>query len=134
MSYHLFLDDERVPSNVKWLELPPYHWVIVRSFDEFVSTIKEHGIPETVSFDHDLAEEHYKEYHCAHDQKMLSFGTIRYHILKEKTGYEAAHWLAEHCIATKTPIPNYFVHTLNDIGRQNIVLVLESAKKVLTNP
>ena len=39
MSYHLFLDDARDPQDVKWLELPPYHWVVVRSFKEFVNTI-----------------------------------------------------------------------------------------------
>jgi len=134
MSYNLFLDDEREVKHVKWIDLPPYHWVVVKSYDQFVSTIKERGIPSAVSFDHDLAEEHYKEYHVANDQKMLSFGTIRYHVFKEKTGYEAAKWLAEHCIETKTPIPEYYVHTLNNIGKLNIISVLESAKKSLTNP
>jgi hypothetical protein len=65
---------------------------------------------------------------------MLSFGTIRYHVFKEKTGYEAAKWLAEKCVATKTPIPEYYVHTLNNIGRLNIISILESAKMVLTIP
>jgi hypothetical protein len=134
MSYNLFLDDMREVKDVKWIDLPPYHWVVVKSYNQFVSTIKERGIPSSVSFDHDLAEEHYKEYHFANDKKMLSFGTIRYDRFKEKTGYEAAQFLAEHCINTKTPIPEYYVHTLNNIGRLNIISVLESAKKSLTIP
>ena len=134
MSYNLFLDDEREVKDVKWIDLPLYHWVVVKSYDQFVSIIKERGIPSAVSFDHDLAEEHYKEYHVANDQRMLSFGTIRYHVFKEKTGYEAAKYLAEKCVDTKTPIPEYYVHTLNNIGRLNIVSILESARKVLTNP
>ena len=134
MPYHLFLDDERDPQDVKWIDLPMHHWVVVTSFNAFVATIKERGLPETVSFDHDLADEHYKEYHNAHDHMMLSFGTIRYHTFKEKTGYEAAKWMAEMCVDKKLPIPTYFVHTLNDIGKKNIVSILESARKVLTNP
>jgi hypothetical protein len=66
-NYSLFLDDEREVKDVKWLDLPPYHWVVVKSFNQFVSTIKERGIPSSVSFDHDLADEHYKEYHVAND-------------------------------------------------------------------
>ena len=33
MSYHLFLDDSRQPKNVTWLDLPPYHWVVVKSYE-----------------------------------------------------------------------------------------------------
>ena len=132
--YNLFLDDEREVTDVKWIDLPPYHWVVVKSFDQFVSTIKERGIPSAVSFDHDLGTEHYQEYHVANDKKMLSYGRIRYETFKEKTGYEAAKWLAELCVSTKTQVPEYYVHTLNNIGRLNIISILESAKKMLTNP
>jgi hypothetical protein len=132
MSYHLFLDDSRQPKDVKWLELPPYNWVVVKTVNEFINTVMSKGIPETVSFDHDLAQEHYDEYTVAHDEKMLSRGTIRYHIFKEKTGYDAAKWLAEECVARNVPIPLYYIHTLNPIGRQNIFSILESARKVLT--
>lgn len=130
--YHLFLDDERQPKDVKWIELPPLNWVIVRNYKHFVQTINARGIPATVSFDHDLCQEHYNEYTVAHDPKMLSRGTIRYHIFKEKTGYDAAKYLAEQCLAKKVAIPEYYIHTLNPIGRLNIFSVLESARMVLT--
>ena len=132
MSYHLFLDDSRQPKDVKWIDLPPYNWVVVKSYDEFVKTIRKRGIPETVTYDHDLADEHYKEYSVAHDEKTPNYGVIRYNVFKEKTGYDCAKFLAELCIETKSPIPPYYIHTLNPIGRQNIFSVLESARKVLT--
>lgn len=132
MSYHLFLDDERFPKDVKWIELPLVNWEIVRNYKQFVETIKTRGIPATVSFDHDLAQEHYDEYTAAHDKRMLSCGTIRYHRFQEKSGFECAKWLAEECVSRKATIPEYYIHTLNPIGGENIRSILESARKVLT--
>ena len=60
--YHLFLDDNRHPKDVTWIELPLVEWTVVRSYKEFVKTVEEFGIPATVSFDHDLGDEHYNEY------------------------------------------------------------------------
>ncbi len=131
-NYALFLDDTRLPKDVKWIELPPYDWVVVRSYKEFVDCIRKYGIPLVCSYDHDMADEHYNEYHVAHDENSPSVGTIRYHIFNEKTGYECAKWLAEECVCKNVPIPLYYIHTLNPIGRQNIFSILESARKVLT--
>ena len=133
MSYHLFLDDSRKPADVKWLELPPYCWVEVKTYAEFVKTITEKGIPTTVSFDHDLADEHYAEYTAAHDPLLIGERRIRYEIFQEKTGYDAAKWLAQLCVDKGAPIPLYYIHTLNPIGRQNIFSIMESARKVLTS-
>ena len=44
----LYLDDIRIPKTEGW--------VIVRTYDEFVNWITKNGLPEEVSFDHDLAE------------------------------------------------------------------------------
>ena len=54
MSYHLFLDDERMPGDVTWIELPSAKYVIVRNMAEFVKTIEERGLPIHISFDNDL--------------------------------------------------------------------------------
>jgi hypothetical protein len=107
--------------------------VVVTDYDEFVRTIKEKGIPATVSFDHDLCQEHYDEYTVAHDERMLSYGKIRYDVFTEKTGFDCAKFLAELCVEKGVPIPLYYIHTLNPIGRQNIFSIMESARKVLTN-
>ena len=133
MSYHLFLDDARQPKDVKWIELPPYSWVVVKTYKEFVDTITKKGMPTTVSFDHDLADEHYAEYTAAHDPKLLPENKrIRYEIFAEKTGYDCAKWLANYCVDNNVPLPLYYVHTLNPIGKANIFSVMESARKVLT--
>ena len=120
-----------MPKDVKWLELPSVAWVIVRNYNQFVETILRDGLPQTVSFDHDLADEHYQEYHAAHDDKMLTKGTFRYDKMKEKTGYHCAHWMAAYCVDKKLPIPVYYLHTMNFIGKQNMASVLESARRVI---
>ncbi|HQI45205.1 MAG TPA: hypothetical protein PLC59_04040 [Bacteroidales bacterium] len=132
MSYNLFLDDARLPEDVKWTGAPPMKWEIARTYKQFVKIIESRGVPDTVSFDHDLAPEHYEEHKCAHDIKMISYGKIRYHNFKEKSGYEAAKFLAEYCISKKIDIPKYYIHTLNLIGRKNISLVLENAQQEIS--
>ena len=47
MSYYLFIDDERQPTD-------DHDWVVVRSFAAAVQYVQSHGFPEFVSFDHDL--------------------------------------------------------------------------------
>ena len=133
MSYHLFLDDDpnRIPHKLSWIELPLVEWTIVRNYKDFVDTILKRGLPTTVSFDHDLADEHYVEYTAAHDKSSPSFGKIRYDRLTEKTGYDAAKWLANYCVDNNTPIPLYYIHTLNPVGRMNIFSVLESARQAM---
>ena len=68
-SKNLFLDDFRKPHDC--MSYMPHRigtsaaiytqldWEIVINYDEFVEWIKTNGIPEIVSFDHDLADEHY---------------------------------------------------------------------------
>ncbi len=56
MTYYLFLDDERIPDDVTWLELPDVEWEIVRNYAQFVSCIEERGLPLHISFDNDLGK------------------------------------------------------------------------------
>ena len=129
--YNLFLDDDpsRIPHKLNWIELPLVEWVIVRTYDEFVKYIERNGLPTRVSFDHDLADNHYQEYHRA-DQydKQLNYNNC-----KEKTGYHAALFLAEYCIKNKFNIPQYFIHSMNYMGKQNILSILTSAQKIIDN-
>jgi hypothetical protein len=111
--YNLFLDDERFPKDVKWMQLPPLRWIIVRNFEQFVNIIQRNGLPNAVSFDHDLADEHYVT-------------TLSKNSYKEKTGYECAKWLIEYCIEKNLNFPKYTVHSLNPIGKQNIISLIDS--------
>lgn len=128
MSYNLFLDDERFPKNVTWVELPPVEWRIVRSYKDFVGLIQKEGVPKIISFDHDLADEHYKE-----EFRARALGeSLDYNRLKEMTGYHAAQWLAEYCVDNNIPIPEYYVHTMNVEGAKNIKSALESARDFMS--
>lgn len=102
--YYLFLDDERYPLDVTWIKLPLYNWEIVRNYEQFVDIIEKRGLPKAVTLDHDI-------------------GT------NSKTGYDAAKWLTEYCKNNKLSLPDYYLHSMNPIGRANINSLFESYKK-----
>tara|TARA_R110002020_G_scaffold215911_3_gene423216 strand:+ start:886 stop:1272 length:387 start_codon:yes stop_codon:yes gene_type:complete len=124
----LFLDDVRVPYDVFKMTINPIYennedWVIVKHYYEFVSYIKENGIPDFLSFDHDLSFDHY----LSENQE----GDIDYNSLKEKTGYDCAKWLVQYCLENNLTIPDYYVHSANPVGKKNIECFLSNAKKHL---
>ncbi|EMR01425.1 cyclic-phosphate processing receiver domain-containing protein [Cesiribacter andamanensis] len=94
-NYKLYIDDIRTPKTSGW--------VVVRSFDEFVYTIKRKGIPSEISFDHDLGWDY------INNQEM-------------KSGYDCAKWLVENDIL----IQNFNVHSANPVGAKNISCLLEN--------
>ncbi len=123
----LFLDDIRVPYDVFKMTINPIFennedWVIVRDYYQFIDYIKKYGLPEFISFDHDLSYEHYLEENQS---------DIEYETLIEKTGYDASKWLVDYCMENDVEIPNYYVHSANPVGKQNIESYLENAKKVM---
>jgi hypothetical protein len=127
MSYNLFLDDERVPHKTTWVSLPSYNdwdWVIVRNFDQFVAAIRERGLPNFISFDHDLAEEHYNE---------GRLGLPPRKDYKEKTGMSCANWLINYCVSSGVNIPPFAVHSFNPVGRENIRKALEAGQKYIAD-
>lgn len=135
MSYKLFLDDKRNPVHcVTYMHLrigkknPIYlenGWVIARNYESFKNTIESMGLPEFISFDHDLAIEHYgigtesKEawewYHMRTDREM--------------TGYDCAKWLVNYCLDNKLVLPEYAVHSDNPVGSDNILKYLKLGEK-----
>ena len=125
MSYYLMLDDIRSMSDVrkytKLPDVPNEHWVVVRSYNEFVDTINTLGLPTFVSFDHDLNDIHY-----GHG---LQGDDIPYDSYKEKTGYDCAKWLVEYCMKKGVKHPPYMVHSMNPVGKQNIISYVESYNK-----
>lgn len=118
--YHLFLDDFRVPSEVTWVALPRVAWVMARNYNEFVKCIRERGIPIYVTFDHDLAEAHYPT------KVQTGKEIIDYDSMKEKSGYHYAQWLINYCREKGVKLPNWNVHSHNNVGRNNIIQLLKS--------
>jgi hypothetical protein len=98
MPTYLFLDDVR--------EIPKdgNDWVLVKTFEEFKNWIKSNGVPEVISFDHDLG-------------------------MCQKSGMDAAKWLVEQDLTCNAFIPEnfrFFVHSANPCGRANIQGLLEN--------
>ena len=108
----LYLDDVRIPQTEGW--------TIVRNYDDFVKWVEENGLPDVVSFDHDLAEVHY-------DPSTWRQSFV-YH---EKTGYDAAKWICEYCWGNGLPLPDWNVHSANPVGRDNIISLLQNFQKKL---
>ena len=105
----LFLDDIRTPAMAhnasKGLGLdysPTEKWIIARDYFEFVKIVSANFYEiELVSFDHDLA--------CVDSDG------------KEWTGKDAADYLINFCLDHNTHFPDWYAHTDNTAGRQNII-------------
>ena len=95
--YRMFIDDVRDP--------PSNHWVVVRSSAEALEYVKNHGMPEFISFDHDLGGE---------DTTMIFLRKL----------------VNEFWDGTSNP-PDYQVHSANPVGSLNIRSFMESWKKSL---
>ncbi len=97
-NYNIFLDDERFPSDSDNKE-----YIIIRNYKDFVNTINLLGLPNYISFDHDLGE--------------------------SKTGYDCAKYLVEYCLDNNlTATFKFYVHSQNPIGKENIIKLLNNFK------
>jgi hypothetical protein len=103
LTYNLFIDDERMPPEVNATATDVFH--IVRNYDDAVKYVTEHGVPQFISFDHDLG--------------------------KGLTGYDFAKWLCEYIIDNnlRSDCFEYYVHSQNPVGAKNIIMYLEGFKK-----
>jgi hypothetical protein len=104
----LYLDDTRVPTIIGITR--------VKNYDEFVEYLTNNPVPELISFDHDLAFEHYP---LSEDRPGKD---IPYDSYEEKTGLDCAKWVIEH----KIPIKHWHVHSFNVVGKMNIERALRS--------
>ena len=101
MTWNLFIDDERYPSNVTWGNETFYKqfpWTIARNMAQVQSLIKTYGFPDFISFDHDLTT-------------------------NEPTGKDIANWLIEGDMDGVHRIPDsfqFYVHSRNPVGKANI--------------
>lgn len=95
MTYNIFLDDERFPS-----DKDPKQYKIVRNYDSFVQLINESGIPEFIRFDHDIQDFKNGE---------------------ERTGYTCAKYLVEYMMDNNLTQKIIFdIHSQNFEGARNI--------------
>lgn len=95
---YLCIDDIRTPATEK-------EWTIVRSYDEAINFIQNNGVPNFISFDHDLG--------------LNLDGTIA------KSGYDVAKWIIEAALDERITIP-FNVHSANPVGKKNIESLLQN--------
>ena len=127
MTKRIFIDDERFPQTALRGGLVAFDtdlytndsdWVVVRTYEEFVDEVSKNGLPDYVSFDHDLADIKY-------NAGKMSFS------YREKTGYDCAKWLVDFCYDNGFKLPKCQVHSANTVGKKNIQDYLKNAKKHL---
>lgn len=122
--YNLFLDDVRMPHVVGNYMNPVglrslfrlKEWVIVRNYNEFIKHITENGMLYMVSFDHDLADEHYST-----TAFYENLGDYYLQADREMTGYDCAKWLIEYANENKLQLPFVMCHSMNPAGKENIL-------------
>lgn len=135
MKRYLFLDDIRHPKHTFMSYMygrdmdasiyPKNDWDVVRNYDEFVTWVMTNGVPDVVSFDHDLADEHYAPY----DVKDIYDEWSSTQNFKENTGLDCVKWLVEYCHENNVPFPVYYVHSANPVGAENMSSYIKSAVK-----
>jgi hypothetical protein len=96
MTYKMFIDDLKFP--------PSDDWVVCRSMDEVVDSVKRNGCPSMVSFDHDLGWDE------ENNQAVPS-------------GADIASWLINYDMMFGGMPENFtfVIHSENPIGRDNIL-------------
>lgn len=91
-----YLDDLRNPPMAK----PGESFIVLRAAQEFRVWILKHGLPDGISFDHDLGEE------------------------SNGSGMDCAKWLVKYCLDNNVELPNWMVHSAKPPGRENIAGLL----------
>jgi hypothetical protein len=122
---NLFLDDIREAADAyeymhhrigdESLKYQNLEWQVVRNYDQFVKWINDNGMPDLVSFDHDLADEHY-EIVCA-----CGSSEDFPEEFEEETGHDCVLYLIEY--AKDHPaekFPEVMVHSMNPYGSERI--------------
>lgn len=129
----LWLDDIRNPLEDNWLVFSPidqpYEVVWVKSYYDFVTWIKNNGLPTAICFDYDLGL-------VGHIERVSNgMSKRKSKLLKplEKTGYDCAKWLVEYCIDKSEKLPLYNIQSANLVGKENINNLLLNFKKHYNN-
>ncbi|RQP15800.1 MAG: hypothetical protein EAS52_13900 [Parapedobacter sp.] len=81
---------------------------MVRDFNQFVNYITENGLPDLISFDHDLGVDENGE--------------------TKLSGYDCAKWLVDYVMDHQVPLPRVLCHSQNPVGKENILKLFENYK------
>lgn len=108
----LFVDDERSPEDIFWMELPKHSsYIVCKTPDEFVDNVilaLGSTAEFVVSFDHDL------QYFIGE---------------REETGYDCLKFLVSFCQENNMKLPECTFHTQNPVGKENMLCYYQNALK-----
>jgi len=115
----IYLDDLRTPVDKDW--------TVVRSYDEFVSTVTNIGLEniELISLDHDLGDTAIAEWH----RNVYHNYTLDYNNITEKTGMDCVKWLVEQWM-NGAPLLDVVIHSSNAIGSGNMMGYINNYRHV----
>ncbi len=111
-TYGIFLDDERSPQDVTWVNYPKdILWNVVRTPEEFKEEVSywfnfegtKHNL--IISFDHDI--------------QAFEEG-------KETTGHDLLKWMVDYLIDWEVSVPKCMFHTQNNVGKKNMEIYWEN--------
>ena len=128
MKILLWLDDMRNPflkphtSLIKTLNPNNEYSIIwVRDYKEFTDYIDQEGLPDFISFDHDLKPEHYTpEYFWDDYEESKKYQEWKSQYYEYPTGEGCAKWLKQYCELYKQKLPKYNIHSHNPVGADKI--------------
>jgi hypothetical protein len=86
----------------------PPGWEKVEDFWSFKKWIIENGLPDEISFDHDLGG----------PDNPLGEGPLN--------GLDCAKFLVSYCTLNGKDLPKWSVHSANPVGKENIISFLKS--------
>ena len=135
----LWLDDKRDPFEREWNDyikgiVPSnglnYNIAWVKDRNEFFKYLRENGLPDFISWDSDLAEEHYtpEEYWDDYDRSKAYQESQNY---IHPIGVVVALEFIQYCRYYMRQIPDYHIHSENPVGADNIRTILETGKRLI---
>lgn len=113
----LWIDDIRDPNLAKWQSFIKSAFrgkhisdiVWVKSYKEFKEWVDKNGLPNLVSFDHDLGDVENPD--------------------NEKTGYDCCKYLIDFCMDNDCDFPQYAIQSDNGPGSDNIDKYIKNFQK-----
>ena len=110
----IFLDDERNPEDVTWINYNnDIEWIIVRNMVDFIFEINDLTEDYCISLDHDIQD--------------YTYDNI------ENTGYDCIKYLVNYCMDNNQSLPFGYFHTQNPIGKENMQKYYLNALKFMEN-
>lgn len=113
----IWLDDLRLPPTPDWLWCKS-HW-------DLQSAVEKYGLPELISFDHDLGR------HARYIEQ--PFGG-KWMNNESKNGFACAKWLVHYCMDNHKKLPDWEVHSANPVGAENIRGILKNYQDFQNKP